>query len=327
MQNLRARLAKRIAKFPRQIRSEQIRGRLKHLIIVVLFVGACNAFAALVVHLLRKLLDAFNVTIPGFEYFAFIAPFAFGFWACFWPFTRRWDRVFRKLFGIRSRMLRRINQTPIENAIRSDIMLGLHLRAFVDEEMFVPTSREEVPRALQSVESVFFVSVSNPQHDRSASGIYVLEVPSQEWKDTVFELVQIASIIVVDTNAGDLDWSYDIDLAKIENFWAMNAEFGRRIGLIEELREIIAKGFACKTVAVVPPGWDEWKGSGKIEQQIALEKYAEQHAKQLYPLLRPEGEFPRTELKRMLLQLPLTVATEDQLRVAVEGVLSRTPTK
>jgi hypothetical protein len=76
-------------------------------------------------------------------------------------------------------------------------------------------------------------------------------------------------------------------------------------------------------VVVVPPGWEEMKQSGEIAAQIEFEEYAAAQCKQLYGMFKDEGEFPRTDLKRILLQVPLTVVTQDQLRLAVEAVLNR----
>jgi hypothetical protein len=87
------------------------------------------------------------------------------------------------------------------------------------------------------------------------AGFSVLEIPSSEWKQIVFEFIQIASVIVVDTNAGIFHWMGDLPAKVLEcRAAALIAE--RRIGFLEELQEIVAKGFVNETVAVVPPRWE-----------------------------------------------------------------------
>jgi hypothetical protein len=269
---LRAQLANRIARFPRQIRSEQFRNRMKLEFIYVLFFVAALLLGRLAAHLLEAFLNALGLTVPGLPHFVDFAPYAFAWWA-HWSFQVSWEPELRKFLGVRFRTFRRLDPTTIENALRRGKPIGLHLRAFTDENTFVPKTREEVPQTLQSIERVFFISVSNPQHTRTPGNFSILEVPSKEWKETVFELMQIASIIVVDTNAGFFDWSYDIPLSRIKDLRHMCAEFSRRIGFVEELRQIIAGGFDAKVVAIVPPGFKHWKDSGKITTEIIEEEY------------------------------------------------------
>jgi hypothetical protein len=326
IKELRERAAKRLAGFPASVRAEQVRARVKYYSILFVYGGLLYGIASFIVYVMRGLLNLIGLTVPGFATFASFAPFAFCFWGSFWPFTRRWDGVFRQFFGVRPKLFRRIDLSPIESAIRSGMALGLHLRAFADEDIFAPTSRGEVPEAVKPLDSVFFISVSNPGQRVAASATFpVVEIPSHAWKEAVFELMQIASVIVLDTNAGVLHWVGDIEASSILSFRAMSAEFHRRLGFVDELKEIIANDFAYKTVAVVPPGWSEWKTSGEIAAQIIVEEYAAERAKEFHPLLRPEGPFPRTELKRMLLQLPLTAVTTEEIRATVQRVLSKAP--
>jgi hypothetical protein len=302
--DLRALLVARISKFPSQIRIEQIWSLTKYAVAMNLFMLAYYCLAVLVTHLLRWLLNVLGLAIPGFEYFAKIARLAFVFWVYFWPSTRFIDRFLQKYFGMRSRFLRGRDQSPIVNAINSGATIGLHLRAFQDEEPpLYPGSRDKVPQALQSIDNVFFVTVSNPRHDRFATELFILEIPFSEWKQVVSELMQIASVIVVDTNAGIVQWIRDLNFSDVRDLDRMAWEFQSRAGLIDELREIVAKGFVNKTVAVVPPGWEEMKRSGEIEHQIRFEEAAAAHCRQsAFGSIKGFGDFFRTELKRILFQ-------------------------
>lgn len=320
MVDLRQRFMKRIGKFPALVRGEQLRARFIYFLINVIFCILSIGLGLLII-------SAIGFIIPSFRSVGFIVLIAFYISTTIW-FVRRWGKILRQALGVRSRLLRRLDQRPIENAIGGDAKIGLHLRAFADEDTFVPVSREMVNRALGSIGTVFFISVSNPLQDHSAgaSRIPILEVPSAAWTETVFELMQIAAVIVVDTNAGIFHWADDIHGSSLASVQAMAAEFGRRLGFVAELREIVANDFAYKTVAVVPPGWAEWKATGKIEEQIVVEEYAAKRAKELHPLLIDvDDKFPRTELKIMLLKLPLTVVTEDELRATVLQVVSEEP--
>jgi hypothetical protein len=318
---LRKVLAAKIAAFPRRIRAEQIWSHAKlHLAFSIVTV-TYFLVGLLLTYLVSRLLGLLGLTSRWLEYFTALAPWAFVVWALSMWWTRFIYRVLRTFFGVRRHLVWRRDQTPILSALKGGAMIGLHLRAFADEDRLYPTSRDEVPRALQSIADVFFVSVSNPQHDRFAGSLFVLEVPSGDWKATVFELMQIASIIVVDTNSGIFHWMGDLELADADNFRRMSAEFRRRLGFIDELREIHANGFINKTVAVVPPGWEDMQRSGEIEGQIEREALVAARCREMYAALRPEGDFPRTQLKRILLQVPNTVVAGDQIPSAVERVL------
>jgi hypothetical protein len=301
---------------------KQLRNFARYVLLILLFLTLCAGFAAILARLALSVLGAFGIRRPLLEDLADFAPIGFCAWICLRKRTQRWNETLRVVCAVRFNLFRQINQAPVLRALESNNHVALFLRAFTDEDTFVPLSRNELPPMLRSIEGASFVSVSNPKLAQPDLGFMVLEVPSAEWKEVVSDLMQIASVIVVDTNAGILHWLDNIGGLDPKHAGAVIAEFGRRIGLVEELQVIVDKGYSSKTVVVVPPGWNEMMLSGEIHQSIRQEQRLAEVCRSLQPLIADETEFPRTKLKRMLSLLPVTV-THEQAGMAVEAILGK----
>jgi hypothetical protein len=229
--------------------------------------------------------------------------------------------VMRQFFRVRFALLR-MNPAPVLDALRGGAPIGLFLRGFSDEDTVVPVSRDELARLLQSMTGVTFISISNPIHARSTPGVLVLEVPSTEWKNAVSDLMQVAAVIVIDTNAGMFHWLEGIDRVELQHFGEVTAELNSRKGLVEEIERITEKGFSRKSVVVVPPGWSDMLRSGEVESEIAMEERALAYCKSRYSWVKHDAEFPRTRIKRLLKTLPITVSGDEEVRLGVEEILA-----
>jgi hypothetical protein len=315
-------LAARIQDFPKQLRIEQTKNFCKYYLIVLVVCLLLYFLTWSVLSVVRSLFGLFHVSTSWFDYLFYASAWAANIWFLRTTFARE---TLRKIVGLRSPPFRRLDPTPIMNALREERVIGLHLRAFGDEHQLYPQSRDFVPATLAKFKEICFISISNMNNDHFDSKFNTLEIPDKTWKQTVVDLMNIAGVIVIDTNGGIIHWMSELNVIEVVNhFGALSAEFGRSAGFIEEIQEIIARGLSHKLVAVVPPGWPELSSSGKIKNQIFDEQIAAVYASKKYPLLASEKEFTRTTIKRLLFKIPRTVVSDEQIRQAVEGVMSTT---
>jgi hypothetical protein len=219
--------------------------------------------------------------------------------------------------------------TSVVATLRNRAPFGLYLRAFYDEDGFVPTSRTELPEALASLD-IPFIAVENSRTSTSPQGLLVLSVPSSQWKATVFELMELAVIIVIDVNVGILHWMDG--LPETMDVFAREREVDRRLGMVNELEETLARGLERKTIVLAPPGWREMIESGEIAQQIAreeeeaLKRHANINARSKRETTKDVSDvewFSRTRLKRALsLLLRVTISVDEVIRNVQEVMLN-----
>jgi hypothetical protein len=321
-------LIRRIEKFPLQLRFEQLRAwfvlSLVFSIFTALFLKALDLESTVSSKLASKLPLAFRL-------FVRLTAFAVFVWVCWKVIGRlsRWLRVLAIMFGARRNPFRVAGVGDVVAILRSGARFGLFLRAFGDESVFVPRSRETLPDALRAID-LAFIAVENARADVSLSGMHVLGVPNTQWRATVLELMALATVIMVDVNSGILHWMSDLPAEM--GFVAREAEVKHRVGTATELEQIVSLDLVYKTVVLAPPGWSEMVASVEIARQIereesaALERHAEilaARGKRATPQEVSNVEwFGQTRLKRALSRIA-RVAVSDAEAVGYAREISR----
>lgn len=210
--------------------------------------------------------------------------------------------------------------------LRAGQPYGVYLRGFQDEHGLVPASRQVISRALgESAGMPPFIAVDNAYRGSfTPDELLVLPVPPEVWKETVFALIECASVIVVDLTAGVLHWmlpELPDDLHGIER----EVEFSRRGGLVDEMEMILTRGYAQKMVTFMP-GWRQARESGKAEEMIRREKRITAERGSLERKLAGEsgGEelFTRTRIKLALMKSPRVADDENEVCEHVRQVLA-----
>jgi hypothetical protein len=194
----------------------------------------------------------------------------------------------------------------------------------------VPTSRKELTDTLATL-CLPFIVAENSRLIRQKIDLLVLSVPHSQWQPTIIELMQRATVSVIDTNAGLFHWLDDLP----EDFdgWSSDFETVKRQGLVEEVERIIANNHNGKTIVLVPPGWPVMVKSREIEQQIAHERSLARKRHDGVIAIRGKRAtaeeranvqwFTRTRLKCALLQLPLAVTEMDEVMRYVGEIAAR----
>lgn len=326
-------LIQRLSRFPSLIRGEQFRawlilgsvaaaGAVIWFVIVFVLSGVFDRIVAYLMPNLRAGLRSLIAT--------------FGLLATLFFIYKVFGSIFHDAFGALSDFLGFKRNpfhvrgvTRVVATLRNRAPFGLYLRAFYDEDVLVPTSRTELSEALAALD-IPFITVENSRTSASPQGLLVLSVPNSQWKATVFELMDLAEVIVIDVNVGFLHWMDE--LPETMSAFELDREVDRRLGMVNELEEIRVRGLEGKTVVLAPPGWWEMIQRGEIMQQIKREE--EEALKRHANILAARNEsraatelsdvewFSRTRLKRALTRLlRVTVSVEEVIRHVQEVIL------
>jgi hypothetical protein len=318
----------RIQRFPRQVRMEQFRARV---ILGTVFIGYYVISSIPIIFVTTIAWYGLPNLPAGLRLLIALLAFIASIWLTdkfLLPIYKRISGSLRYVLGAKRNPFRVLGVTNVVEVLRSGAPFGLYLRSFFDEEGFVPNSRAELTSALAALDATF-IAVENSKSTARPEGLLVLSIPNSQWEPTVFGLMEFASVIVIDVNVGILHWMDE--LPDKLGFAAQISEFGRRLGMVNELEEVLARGFKGKTVVLAPPGWRQMMESGEIAEQIYRE---EDEAMKSYLRSRttrgqvtPDEEskiewFSRTRLKRALSShVRVTVSVDEVIRHVQELIL------
>jgi hypothetical protein len=323
----------RIQRFPSQVRVHQFRARVILGTVSVVFFVISSIAIVFVTLIFSRIAWYLAPTLPAalhsiIALFVFIA-FSLLTDIVFRPTFKRYFRVLRDVLGAKRNPFRVLGVASVVELLHSGAPFGLYLRSFFDEEGFVPTSRAELTSALAALD-VNFIAVENSRSPALTEGPLVLSVPPSQWQATVFELMELASVIVVDVNVGILHWMDE--LPEEMGFVAGVAEVARRGGMVHELEEVLARKLDGKTVVLAPPGWRQMMESGEIAEQIyreeeeAMKRYLRSRTARGQGVTPAEISkiewFSRTRLKRALSPfVRVTLSVDETIRHVQEVLL------
>ena len=159
--------------------------------------------------------------------------------------------------------------------------------------------------------------------------MHVVSVPGSDWIETVLQMMDLATVIVVDVNAGRNHWM--LDLPYRMDFIDCEGEIHSRVGMVTEIEHILSRGFDYKTVVLAPPGWLEMMTEGQIADQIRREE--ELALDHQIMILGAKGQlltttpmkdvrwFARTRLKRAVSRITRVEITESDVISHIQGIL------
>ena len=255
----------------------------------------------------------------------------------------RWmDRGYffvRRLVATRNKPWRTAGIQPAVDALSGAAPLGLYLRSYFDEDWLIPRSRAEAPRLL-AASGLHFIAVENSQSSFQPHELLILSVPNRVWRETVFTLMEVAQVIVMDTvtdTLAEMDWARELPTEL--SFRGREAEVVWRSGTVDELEQILERGLSAKTVVLAPKTWREDVLTGKVERQIRVEeavarmRHAEIQALRGQSATAAERDritwFVRTRMKRALLRVEHIACSLDELQRLIatfSGATSNTDT-
>jgi hypothetical protein len=312
-------LVSRIERFPAALRRQGALAWSALLVLSVLWYGAIVVVASWISRLVTPRLPA-GALLTTLTWLGIYG-------ALVWLTRRAFIIVFSTVhdfMGARNPFARGRGLGDVVKLLRAGAPFGLVLRNFADEDTFVPTSRKELTDTLATL-CLPFIVAENSRLIRQKIDLLVLSVPHSQWQPTIIELMQRATVIVIDTNAGLFHWLDDLP----EDFggWSSDVETVKRQGLVEEVERIIAKNHQDKTVVLVPPGWPAMVENHEITRQIAHERVLARKRHDGVIAIRARRAtaeeranvqwFTRTRLKLALLQLPHAVTGMEELRQCV----------